>query len=472
MLHVILSPCILRTMQFARTFTIAGYKLDRAKSTFSFEYEVEFGDGECRQLVDTVILPAIPKENWDVVPPKMLRSVCETLSILIGTKYWRVGCAPVIRIRDFELSKSQAQFWNEFYTKGLGEFFYTSNIDFRDLVSFPYNEVFVPAKPTSFPRKARALAGLGGGKDSIVTSELLAERNIPFDIFMVAAIKEQEKVAKILGRSVVAVQELTDYGYRKVPGRKKGAQGFPIVSIQTGIAVLVAALQDYRYVIFSNEQSADIGNMNYLGLEVNHQWSKSSEAEAMLRAYLEQYVTKDIVPFSLIRGYSELEMVRRFAKYKKYFYAFSSCNMGMAGSWERPAASGKSYWCGKCPKCAFIFACLSAFIPLEEVTDIFGKNLYADPELLVIFKRLLGMQGTKPFECVGVPEETIVAMYMALKQGTDREDLPIIKIFKEYLKTYPVKPEELEKAVFSPHPVSVPPPEDFTALYSGALQLV
>jgi hypothetical protein len=39
------------------------------------------------------------------------------------------------------------------------------------------------------------------------------------------------------------------------------------------------------------------------------------------------------------------------------------------------------------------------------MNNIFGKNLFADKALLPLFRELLGMEGCKPFECVGTNEE-------------------------------------------------------------------
>jgi hypothetical protein len=453
-------------MPGAKTFTIAGYRIDIIASTIYFDYEVELQDDLRRSFVDTIILPSVSKGQWDAVPANLLRAICEMLCLSIGTKYWKVGCAPEIRIRQFVLSRQQAEFWNESYTKGLGEFFYRANIDFRGLVSFPYSEEYVPGDPLSFPRRQRALLAQGGGKDSAVSAELLIERKVQFDTFSISPNKAQKKVAEMIGRPTVEVRQIPDPKYRAMRDAKELAYGFPSVSIHTCIAILTAALLDYRYVIFSNEQSADVGNLHYLGLDVNHQWSKSSEAEILLRKYLKEYVTEDIVPFSLIREYSELEMVRRFSKHEKYFYAFSSCNMNPSkGSAARSEVRpGRSYWCNECPKCVFIFTSLTAFLPLRVVEDIFGENLYAKPELLPTFRRLLGIQSFKPFECVGIPSEMIVAMSRARGQGV-QEDLPAMKMFEEYLKAHPIDLKDLESDVFSSHVVTAPSPEDFTALY-------
>ncbi|MDR0651143.1 MAG: hypothetical protein LBG59_07290 [Candidatus Peribacteria bacterium] len=53
---------------------------------------------------------------------------------------------------------------------------------------------------------------------------------------------------------------------------------------------------------------------------------------------------------------------------------------------------------------------MRAFLPAETVNAIFEKNLFADEVLLPLFRELLGIEGCKPFECVGTNEEMLVAL--------------------------------------------------------------
>ena len=131
----------------------------------------------------------------------------------------------------------------------------------------------------------------------------------------------------------------------------------------------------------------------------------------MVNDYIQQYITPDISTSSLLREYSELEIVRRFVKYPQYLRDVTSCNTYF---WLPPLEQRllrKSYWCKKCPKCVFLFACFSAFLPKQEVIAMFGADLYAQKRLLPLFRRILGIEGFKPLDCVGEPEEMILAMH-------------------------------------------------------------
>jgi len=76
-----------------------------------------------------------------------------------------------------------------------------------------------------------------------------------------------------------------------------------------------------------------------------------------------------------------------------------------------------------------VFLLLSAFLPKEQVVAIFHKDLFADMSLFPIYKQLLGLEGTKPFDCVGTPEESIYAFTLMAKRGEYTDDV----IVKELL---------------------------------------
>jgi len=173
-----------------------------------------------------------------------------------------------------------------------------------------------------------------------------------------------------------------------------------------------------------------------------YQWSKSYEFENLFRGYLKTYINENISYFSLLRNLHEIKIIKLFAKYPKYFTSFSSCNRNFR---IQEPLSGKN-WCAECPKCVFVFILLSAFISREKLINIFGKNLYDNQSLLSLTKELLGIEAFKPFECVGTPEETKLAMYYACKSG-NYKNTAIMKFFqKDLLDKLSI--QKLEQDVF------------------------
>ena len=106
----------------------------------------------------------------------------------------------------------------------------------------------------------------------------------------------------------------------------------------------------------------------------------------------------------------------------QYFKVFSSCNnnfkiLKQVEDTLRGIQNDKSLWCGKCPKCLFVFMCLAAFLSKKEVLGIFGKNLFEDEDLFPLFKELIGIRNFKPLECVGTPDEVKIALDLTYKKG-------------------------------------------------------
>ena len=62
--------------------------------------------------------------------------------------------------------------------------------------------------------------------------------------------------------------------------------------------------------------------------------------------------------------------------------------------------------------------------------NIFGSDLYTHKHLLPLFKRILGIEGFKPLDCVGEPEEMILAMHYATKHNEYLGE-PAMQLFEE-----------------------------------------
>jgi predicted ATP-dependent endonuclease of OLD family len=73
---------------------------------------------------------------------------------------------------------------------------------------------------------------------------------------------------------------------------------------------------------------------------------------------------------------------------------------------------------------------------------MFGKNLFQDVHLLTTYKELLGVENSKPFECVGTPDEVKAAFYLAYKNGEYKND-SIMTFFEDNILPTLSDPEEL-----------------------------
>ena len=418
-------------MLHVSSFTFGAYKVNASRSTITFTYHVKFKSGRVKTYTDKLLFPDVTSELWGAVPKDVLEPTLQALLLVIGINYWCVFPTNNILIEGFTLTREQARFWDSLYLNGLGEFFYDMQIDFHNLIKFPYDaSLTLPASPR-FERPARVLLLNGAGKDSILSAEMLKASNMPFDLFTCDPTPAHERIAALVGAKNIIVNRRRDPFLNVTMSWLGVSCAYPSVSTFTFVATLLAELLGYNSIIFSNEKSADFGNLTYLGLPVNHQWCKSSEAEKMVNDYIQSFITLDISSSSLLRKYSELEIVRRFVQYPQYLHHVTSCNTYFLLPRPMQYMSRRSYWCKRCPKCVFLFACFAAFLPKKEIIDIFGADLYTKKYLLKLFRRILGIEGFKPLDCVGEPEEMILAMHLAARRN-EYSGEPAIKLFEKY----------------------------------------
>jgi len=268
--------------------------------------------------------------------------------------------------------------------------------------------------------KNRFLVPVGGGKDSIVTLEILKEQKKELSSFLVNPTKAAKKVVKTARiKKPIIVQRKIDPVLLKL--NKKGYLNghTPFTAVLSFLSVVCAVLFDYKNIAFSNEKSADEGNVKYLGKIINHQYSKTSEFERKFKNYCKKYLTSGVKYFSLLRPYTELEISRLFLKYPQYFSVFSSCNRGQK--------LGKR-WCGNCAKCLFVYATFYPFLEKKELLKIFSRDIFENQKLLPIMKSLIGQGRPKPFECVGTKKESQMVFKLSLEKAKKAGKIPYLLI--------------------------------------------
>jgi UDP-N-acetyl-alpha-D-muramoyl-L-alanyl-L-glutamate epimerase len=401
------------------------------------------------EFVETITVP-MKDVDMDKIDREELDRALFALHLMAGVSYYKTTCAKEIKIESGSLSKSQATFWNETYTHGLGEFFYTNQIDFRNLISFPFENQADEIKLEHTNRTPNPLVPIGGGKDSILTAELLKNHNLPFTTLTIKEALPIKNTSEIIGNDRLVVSRSLSPKLSELNNQEGIYNGHvPITGVLSFLSVVIAILHNKTDVIFSLEQTASEGNLEYLGNKINHQYSKSLEFEQAVQSYLSSNITKNVRVFSLIRPLSEFDIVKRFSKLDQYFPVFSSCNKNF--TFENTGANTKTFWCCECPKCAFMFAMLSAWLTHDQVVEIFGQDLFSKPELENLFKQLLGIQGNKPFECVGTAEETAAAFELAYRRG-DANDTPIMKMYASEVQDSLTDPDNTITQLLTPSP--------------------
>lgn len=356
--------------------------------------------------------------------------------VMCGISYFKAFLPAKIEFVTHGLSKEQKDFFEKIYTQGLGEFFYQNEIDPRGKINFPNGEKAYTAQKIA--TLSGSIVPIGGGKDSITTAEILKSQGEEFETWTVGSYPFFGTMLDKIGAPHLRVQRKIDPQLFAL--NKEGALNghVPISAILAFLGVASAILRNRKNIMLSNESSANEPNTELHGIKINHQYSKSLEFEKDFQSYVHEFISPDIDYFSFLRPLSEMKIAEIFCKnfLEKYAHDFSSCNRNFriqshATNWR---------WCGECPKCAFVFAIFSPFVEKAKLIEIFGANLFEKKELQQTFRELLGLEGHKPFECVGEIDEVRAALKQAQKSGKWPE-----------LETWKIPASKFDKEVFSSH---------------------
>ena len=418
-------PLCCALMKSYDRFLFDSYVLDLEHGKITLNYALE----DDVTFTETLIIPREHATKTNAA----LDAALFALHLIGGISYFKT-CLPVtMEIRSGSLTETEATFWNTVYENGLGEFFFKNNIDPAGVMHFPGSATEKKEKQEMKKTMKRMLVPIGGGKDSTVTAELLKKAGYDVTLLRVGHHPFIDHIASIAGLPLLTIERHLSPALFELNAKGALNGHVPITAYLSVLAVVVAMIEGFDAVVWSNEHSSSFGNVTFHGREINHQWSKSLEFERAFQDYLQTTIETDIASFSLLRPWSELKIVQKFVEYPQYLRAFTSCNANwkILGKKEEKASA----WCGTCPKCAFAFLLMAAYLPTENTTEIFGKNLFEEKALAAIYRELLGLEGFKPFECVGTPEECRAALLLAHRRG-DMEKTDVMMMFvKDVLPT-------------------------------------
>jgi hypothetical protein len=335
-----------------------------------------------------------------------VRSLCELWYLLAGLSYYKAGAATRVDVGTTPLGGAGRALFEAALVDGLGEFAFRNGLSLEDVTVVGDTDVtvhHVSLDPLS------VLIPFGGGIDSVVTTTQLS-RELDQALFIVSPASGRfaplEETAKVTGLSILRAQRTLD------PQILSGDDEFwnghvPVTAMVTLLAVIAAVSNGRGGVVMSNEHSASEANVRSNGRDVNHQWSKSWVAEELLADAIRERIGDGFCVASFLRDRSELWVATKFAEQPAYHHVFRSCNRAFTND----HASRLRDWCGVCDKCLFINLVLAPFLARAELRAIFHGEPLADPDLAVQLATLVGLGAHhKPFECVGDPDESAVAL--------------------------------------------------------------
>lgn len=395
-----------------------------------------FDDGP--ELVEKVCFPHAP---W---PPEASRQsafnrALQILHLVAGVSYYKAGLPPDLLVQEPSALNGLEGFLQELYREGLAEMAHVNGLELDGRIRFRQAGKAGPkpaARSQALMLPERALVAMGGGKDSLVGLDLVQRSGLevlPVCVGGSGLIEKTVKAAGLpllrIGRSLAPELEAMN--------RAGALNGHvPVTAINSAILVCAAILYGFRYVVFSNERSADEATLVAdNGVEINHQYSKSSGFERAFRTVIASQVSPELEYFSILRPFSEIDIVGRFSRMAQFHRVYSSCNRNF--HLDGPRLEGR--WCLDCPKCRFAALSLALFLAPEEVIGIQGGDLLDDVGQEQGFRALCNLGHEKPFECVGEAGESRAAM-LRLADDPRWRDHAVVRSLSPELSAVAVTP--------------------------------
>ena len=364
-----------------------------------------------------------PQESITKAQRKVFERTIFNLGMVEVLSYLKATCSKTLIVNAGILNENQINWYKKLYVNGLGEFFYTNNI-----IEAMNIETFVDIKckckkeqPLKTDKKLLGnLIPVGGGKDSVLTLEVLKDMDNICYIVNPRGASLGTAIAAGYKDKIYAPKRMLDE-YLLELNKKGFLNGHtPYSAILAFSSYASAVLLDKKYIVLSNEASANEPNVK--GTNINHQYTKGIEFENDFREYVLRYICENGPEyFSLLRPISEWQIVKAFAKTSKYFEVFKSCNVG----------SKKDIWCEKCPKCLYVYIMLKAVLSDEDLSKIFKEDLLNKESLRDVFNGLVYPDYDKPFECVGTKEEVNLSIEM-IKDKYIKENKKMPCLLKDF----------------------------------------
>lgn len=389
----------------ADRFVATSWRRRPEDGAFEFAYACpKFGD-----FVETVTLP-------DAARAKPLGPVGARIASLLhgvlGVSYYKAVAAPEIEVNTLPPSPAAIAFLGALYRDGLGEFFVRNDLPYppqqRFMFGGAHGSTALLEEEASGPRRGRAVLAFGGGKDSYVALDVIEASGPQPELVTVAL---SDRVAKTIQSTTYRPLTIIRRGLdpKLIEANKQGALNghVPVTAINSLILVLYAHLIGAPRVVFANERSAEEATTEVGGLAVNHQFSKSFQAEKLLRAALaEARVPVDY--FSVLRPFSELWIARRLCSMPDALRLFRSCNRNFV---QADAQAPARAWCGQCAKCAFTALITAPFLSRGESETVFGSDILNSVAATDHIASTLGLGHVRPWDCVGGVLETAATLH-------------------------------------------------------------
>ena len=398
-----------------RAFRIDQRSYDPATRTLTLGYALD----DRITFEERITFETPPERVADDTAPGFDRALLH-LHVAAGTSYYKTAAPPDVVVAHGDLTPGELAYHHHLYDEGLREFAVANGLPVPRPVEITGSSPRAEgsAHPTPSGNLSPGLVvPIGGGKDSMVLIE--AVRHLRPRLLAVNPHPLVVELAEEAGLELLVVRRRLDPGLDEL--HRSGALNghVPITAIVSLVAVVGAFVYGYDTIAMAIERSASEETVMVGGVPVNHQYSKSRDAELLLSDLLATTVSADLTYGSALRPYSELAISRTFAGLTRYHGTFCSCNT----AFRQDAAPGDR-WCGHCPKCRFVGLMLAPFLGRRALTAIIGRDMFDEAGQVQGFADLMS-DDDKPFECVGERRESAVALTM-LSALPEWRDTPVV----------------------------------------------
>lgn len=420
------------------SFVYDGYQIEEDANSIQVTYDFEIKG--LAKFAPSWVFPKKPRDERVFKDNPMFLNMVFSLGLVELVSYWKITCSPTVSVTCGSLNEKQINWWKSLYYNGLGEFYYTNNIqvDEQSFMTIEADHSDAPwvvngqgqkvlvSKTEALCQPRGCLVPVGGGKDSAVTLDLLKGFKDSNCCYIInprgATLHTVEAAGYDQSKQLVTAKRTLDK--TMIDLNKQGYLNghTPYSAIVAFSSTIAAYLYQLKYIVLSNESSANESTV--AGSTVNHQYSKSFQFENDFHTYEKEYIGSGTYYFSMLRPLSEFQIAKHFAKCDQYHAIFRSCNAG----------SKEDIWCGKCPKCLFVYLILSPFLSQKRLQEIFGTDMLNNPEMKFYFSQLIGVENEKPFECVGSRDEINTAICMAINQ-IEKNGSQLPYLFEYYMTT-------------------------------------
>ena len=385
-----------------KQFIFEGWQQQGSKLFFNYSFDGELKFQEILEWPEDTVLPS----------NQAFRRAAELYLLLAGASYYKTF--PTKDLVYKGIDHYQADLIQNTYTQGFGEFLYVNHLN-PDIIG-----TFVDIQgdnPDGEPMDlSGALLMIGGGKDSLVSADLLKKAGKNFSTFRINSLDWIDRQMEKIGVPASTIKRIIDPTLKDQKDNGGLNGHIPVTAVVSAAALMDALRQGKADIISSSEASANIPNTEYAGMQINHQYSKSLELEHELAAYISKFVSPSIRYFSLLRPWSELKIVEYFVDnlFDEYsgLWSSSNHNFKLGANAENPGWDPDYS-----PKTHSVFGMFAAFVGPEKLVPEMGGDFFESEKYDQIWNELVGNVGIKPLECVADIDEMKLAVKMAQNNG-------------------------------------------------------